>query len=114
MDRLYEKYNIFSDIDHGNTVEILNQKIKALAGRIKRYEDMNKRKEQYKLFDENQRAFYRSFSTNKKIPAKIPTKENIQNFWSSILSQPIPHNEETGWLADTQSQTTEDIHKHNF
>nr|XP_037866951.1 uncharacterized protein LOC119628520 [Bombyx mori] len=112
-DKLYEKYKIFSDMDHDKTVEVLSQRVKALAGRIKRYEDINKRKEQNKQFRENQHAFYRSLSANKKSPTEIPTKENIQQFWSSILSQPIPYNKQAEWIADIQNET-DDIHKHNF
>ena len=62
--KLYNKYNIKNDNDRSNTVEILKQKVKALAGRIKRYEESNNRKVQNKLFNENEHRLYRSLGNN--------------------------------------------------
>lgn len=110
--KLYDKYNIFTDLDHDNTVEILNLIVKALAGRIKRYEDLNNRKNQNKMFSENQHSFYRSLG-NLKAPTELPTKEALQEFCTSILSQPITYNRDARWIAD-EGNKVNSINTHTF
>ncbi|XP_050356434.1 UDP-glucosyltransferase 2-like [Nymphalis io] len=44
----------YNETEHKLTEETIKQKIKALAGRIKRYEDKNNKKQQNKMFIENE------------------------------------------------------------
>lgn len=100
---LYNKYKIFNEQDHDRVSETLKQRIKALAGRLKRYDDMNKRKMQNQLFQENQHQFYRSLNSSSNIQTKeIPSKTEIQTFWESILSEPVPFNKEAQWIKETE------------
>lgn len=112
-DKLYEKYNIFNEQDHDNTAETIKQRIKAYAGRIKRYEDMSNRKAQNKLFHENQHKFYRNLDRKTEPPERIPNKDEIEGFWSSILSQPIPYNRQAPWISEI-SQANANIQQSDF
>ncbi|XP_045455099.1 uncharacterized protein LOC123664624 [Melitaea cinxia] len=106
-DKLYTKHNIRSENDHKNTAEIIKQRIKALAGRIKRYEEMNTKKEQNKLFAENEHKLYRSLGSNTAKDIKIPSKENVEEFWKSILSNPQPYNAEANWIKKIETMSNE-------
>lgn len=97
-DRLYRKYKIQSNDEHKNVEEILKQKIKALAGRLRRYKDINARKEQNILFSENEHKFYRNLECNSHKEVKIPNKDNVEAFWSSILSKPTKYNRKAKWI----------------
>lgn len=112
MDRsrvyLYNKYNIQSENDHKNIAEMLKQKIKALAGRIKRYEDANSKREQNKLFKENEHKLYSSLGNQKEMQEiKIPSKENVEQFWRSILSNPIKYNTDAFWIKEIEESMSE-------
>ncbi|CAH2099489.1 unnamed protein product [Euphydryas editha] len=106
-DKLYAKYNIQSENDHNNTAEIIKQRIKALAGRIKRYEEMNTKKEQNKLFAENEHRLYRSLGCNATKDIKIPSKQNVEEFWKSILSNPQQYNKEANWIKEIATMSNE-------
>ncbi|XP_067129392.1 uncharacterized protein [Centruroides vittatus] len=69
---LYIKYNIQTENDQNNIIEIIKQKVKALAGRIKRYDEMNTKKEQNRFFKENEHRLYRSLGSNATKNIKIP------------------------------------------
>lgn len=111
--QLYRKYRINNDNELDNTIEILKQKVKALAGRLRRYDEMNMRKVQNKLFAENQHKFYRSLNSIQQTPTEIPTQDEIQNFWTDILSKPIPYNRDATWISDIEN-TSEEIVTHTF
>ena len=101
--KLYNKYNIKNDNDRSNTVEILKQKVKALAGRIKRYEESNNRKVQNKLFNENEHRLYRSLGNNSAAyDIKLPSRNNVEEFWKSILSKPINYNKNAKWIEEIE------------
>lgn len=99
---LFDKYNIRNDQDLEYRIELHTQKVKALAGRVKRYSDMNDRKEQNKLFQENQHKFYRSLNGEQQVPTQIHSQGEIQRFWSSILSEPVPYNHGARWIAEVE------------
>ncbi|CAH0732035.1 unnamed protein product, partial [Brenthis ino] len=102
-DKLYAKYNIQNEIEHKSREEILKQRIKALAGRIKRYEEINSRKQQNKMFTEDEHRLYRSLDSKKEnIDVKIPSKRNTEEFWTNILSQPVEYNHQAEWILDME------------
>ncbi|CAH2093004.1 unnamed protein product [Euphydryas editha] len=102
---LYNKYKIFDQQNLNNTIEILKQKVKMYAGRIKRYQDMNDRKTQNKLFRDNQHKFYRSIYSKNMNTTAIPSKQEIQDFWSKILSMPKGYNRDAQWIAEIETAT---------
>ncbi|KAI5731489.1 hypothetical protein M8J77_010820 [Diaphorina citri] len=83
-----------------NQLETLKQKIKALGSRISRYHETNKRKEDNKAFMKNEKKFYENLSTKgHSIQSKeIPDKDNIEQYWSSIWSNNICHNQNAPWF----------------
>ncbi|XP_037303411.1 uncharacterized protein LOC119193790 [Manduca sexta] len=99
-DKLYRKYKVQNENDHANTAEILKQKIKALAGRIKRYEEINAKKDQNKLFNENQHKFYKSLENNSYRVSQIPSKDSIEQYWTDILSNPKQYNKDARWIEE--------------
>ncbi|XP_028041565.1 uncharacterized protein LOC114251477 [Bombyx mandarina] len=94
-------------ITSGTTLRDINNKIKALAGRIKRYEDMNTRKEQNRLFTENEHRLYRSLEGKGSKDIKVPSKESVEEFWSSILSNPIQYKKEAKWIKEIEISSNE-------
>ncbi|XP_067141525.1 uncharacterized protein [Centruroides vittatus] len=99
---LYIKYNIQTENDQNNIIEIIKQKVKALAGRIKRYDEMNTKKEQNRFFKENEHRLYRSLGSNATKNIKIPSKENVEEFWTSVLSNPKQYNTEAKWVKEIE------------
>ena len=114
-DKLHSKYNIQNDIDHKNREEILKQRIKALAGRIKRYEEINSRKQQNKMFTEDEHRLYRSLSNKQEnINIKLPSKDSTEEFWKNILSQPVSYNHNAKWISDIVQHNNTTINTNLF
>lgn len=111
--KLYNKYNILTETDQDYAIELIKQRLKAMSGRLRRYEDINNRKTQNKQFKENQHKFYRKLENRQQIATEIPTKEAIENFWEEILSNPISYNKKAKWINEIE-QSMNNICEYNF
>ncbi|CAH2095124.1 unnamed protein product [Euphydryas editha] len=110
--KLYKKHKISNNQELDNTIETLKQKVKAQAGRLRRYDDMNNRRTQNKLFAEYQHN-YRSLDNKQRNPTQIPAKKDVQNFWTEILSNPVPYKKDATWITKIEI-SAEEIEQHPF
>ncbi|XP_030765588.1 uncharacterized protein LOC115889668 [Sitophilus oryzae] len=97
-----EPWEMRLEIGIANT---LKQKLKAKAGRIRRYRESTQRRKQNMKFNTSQRAYYRNLKINSNQPVgPLPTEEEIENYWSSIWSQPVNHNTDSTWIRDIEAE----------
>lgn len=68
---------------------------------------MNTRKEQNRLFTENEHRLYRSLEGKGSKDIKVPSKESVEEFWSSILSNPIQYKKEAKWIKEIEISSNE-------
>ena len=69
-------------------IEELKQGIVAIAAKVRRYQKRVDKFRQNRLFQNNQRQFYRE----------------LNKFWEDLWSELIDHNRDAKWLKDLQSE----------
>lgn len=76
------------------------QKLAALAKRLRRYTECNERRQSNTLFKNNEKQFYKQLSKKEGVEgeANVPSYEDVRNFWDPIWGTPKNHNEEASWL----------------
>lgn len=87
-----------------NCYDDARQKSKVKGARLRRYNEITKRKEQNQLFSRDQKIFYRNLESNNQTnaqPVEID-KNNFSQFWQSIWSNPARFNQSATWLQTTE------------
>lgn len=104
INQIRKQYRVHTKHEDNNTtiVEVrdtIKQKLKALNKRLRRYKETTFRKQDNKQFFNNQKRFYSKLTeTEKSENNGTPSKEETQNFWSSLWSEPVLHNDEASWI----------------
>ena len=82
-------------------IEGLKQRITAIAAKVRRYQERVDSYRQNRLFENNQRQFYReSDQEEERCDDDQPVAEESKQFWGNIWSQSADHKKEPKWLQD--------------
>ena len=85
-------------------IEELKQRITAIAAKARRYQRWVNSYRQNKLFENNQRQFYRELDQEEeRCDDDQPVAEETKQFWGKIWSQSADHNKDAKWLQDLRS-----------
>ena len=103
-ERLERKYSI--RVKRLNVViEELTQRTTAIAAKVRRYQGRVDSYRQNRLFENNQRQFYRELDQEEeRYDDDQPGAEESKQFWGNIWSQPADHKKDAKWLQDLQSE----------
>lgn len=94
---LDEKYNIKEKgINH--VIEVLKQRIKMMAEKIRRYSGRTEQYKQNRQFSEDEGRFYMEHGRSKDIRVPPPEKEEAKKFWEQIWGTAHVHNRQAEWL----------------
>lgn len=82
-------------------MDTLRQKLKAKSKRLRRYAKCSKRKQQNRLFNTDQKRFYRELTnaSSNTVKAQLPQKEQLTDYWKNIWSIPKYHNRNAHWMG---------------
>ena len=98
-ERLERKYSI--RVKRLNVIEELKQIITAIAAKVRMYQGRVDSYRQNRLFENNQRQFYRELDQEEEIcDDDQPVAEESKKFWGNILSQSTEHKKDAKWLQD--------------
>ena len=109
---IFSTYNVHTKHEKTNErvteyLDTLKQKLSALAKRLRRYKACTDRKTQNKLFENNEKIFYRQLNNQEHTEGNgVPTKDEITEFWSGIWSQPLEHNIDAPWIEEEKERQT--------
>ena len=79
--------------------------IRALAAKVRRYQGRVDSYRQKRLFENNQRQFYRELDLEEEsCDEDQPVDEESKQFWGNIWSHSADHKKDTKWLQDLQSE----------
>ena len=82
-------------------IEKLKQRITAIAAKVGRYEGRVNSYRQNRLFENNQRQFYRELDQEEeRCDDDQPVAEDPKQFWGNIWSQSADHKKNAKWLQD--------------
>ena len=97
-ERLERKYSI--RVKRLNVViEQLKHRITAIAAKVRRYQGRVDSYRQNRLFEYNQRRFYRELDQKKeRCDVDQPVAEESKQFWGNIWSQSAEHKKDAKWL----------------
>ena len=103
-ERLERKYSI--RVKRLNVaVEELKQRITAIAAEVRRYQGRVDSYRQNRLFENNQRQFYRELDEEEeRCDDDQPVAEESKQFWGNIWSQSTDHKKDAKWLQDLRSE----------
>ena len=103
-ERLDRKYSI--RVKRLNVVvEELKQRITAIAAKIRRYQGRVDSYRQNRLFENNQRQFYRELDEEEeRCDDDQPVAEESKQFWGNIWSQSADYKKDAKWLQDLRSE----------
>ena len=86
-------------------VEELKQRITAIAAKVRRYRGRVGSYRQKRLFENNQRQFYRELNQEEeRYDDDQPVAEESKQFWGNIWSQSAYHKKDAKWLQDLRSE----------
>ena len=86
-------------------IEELKQRITAVAAKARRYQGRVDSYGQNRLFENNQRQFYRELDQEReRCDDDQPVAEESKQFWGSIWSQPEDHKKDVKWLQDLRNE----------
>ena len=86
-------------------IEQLKQRITAITAKVRKYQRRVDSYRQNKLFDNNQRQFYRELDEEEeRCDDGQPVAEESKQFWGNIWSQSADHKKDAKWLQDLQSE----------
>ena len=99
-ERLERKYSI--RVNRLNVViEELKQRIIAIAVKVRKYQQRVDTYRQNKLFENNQRQFYRELDQEEeRSHDDQPVAEESKQFWGNIKKQSADHKKDAKWLQD--------------
>ena len=103
-ERLERKYSI--RVKTLNVViEELKQRITVIAAKVRRYQGRVDSYRQNRLFENNQRQFYRELDQEEEIcDDDQPVAKESKQFWGNIWSQSADHKKDAKWLQDLQRE----------
>ena len=103
-ERLERKYSI--RVKRLNVVvKKLKQRISAIAAKVRRYQGQVDSYRQKKLFENNQRQFYRELDQEEeRCDNDQPLAEASKQFQGNIWSQSADHKKDVKWLQDLQHE----------
>ena len=82
-------------------IEELKQRITAIAAKVRRYQGRVDHYRQNRLFDNNQRQFYRELDQEEeRCDDDQPVAEKSNQFWGNIGSQSADHKKDAKWLQE--------------
>ena len=103
-ERLERRYSI--RVKRLNVViEELKQRIIAIAAKVRRYQGRVDSYRQNRLFENNQRQFYRELDQEEeRCDDDQPAAEESKQLWGNIWSQSADHKKDAKWLQDLRSE----------
>ena len=102
-EKLERKYSI--RIKRLNIVlEELKLRITAIAANIRRYQGRVNNYRQNRLFENNQRKFYRELDQKEERCDDQSVAEDSTQFWGNIWSQSADHKKDAKWLEALRSE----------
>ena len=104
-ERLERKYGI--RLKRLNVVtEELKQRITAIAAKVRRYQGRVDSYRQNRLFENNQRQFYRELNQEEERcdDDDQPVAEESKHFWGNIWCLSVDHKKDAKWLQDLRSE----------
>ena len=82
-------------------IEELKQRITAIAAKVRRYQGRVDSYRQNRLFENNQRQFYRELDQEKERGDDgQPVAEELKQFWGNIWNQSADYKKDAKWLQD--------------
>ena len=82
-------------------IEELKQRIVAIASKVRRYQERVDTFRQNKMFQNNQRHFYRELNQEEeRCDDDQPDAEESKKFWGDVWSESVDHNRDAKWLKD--------------
>ena len=103
-ERLERKYNRVKRLNV--VVEELKQRITAIAAKVRRYQGRVDSYRQNRLFENNQRQFYRELDQEEERcdDDDQPVAEESKQFWGNIWNQSADHKKDAKLLRDLRSE----------
>ena len=102
--KIMRRYKIKEERDINTEKEKLKQKIQAKAQRLKRFDKRSRQFRQNKLFKTNPKLFYRELGNKKLTINDLPSADEVEKFWKSMLEDDKHHNEEAGWIKEQEDK----------
>ena len=84
--------------------DMLKQKIKAGAIKIKRYDERYQQFKQNQQFQINQKRFYETLDGKKRKGKEQPDPTAATTFWGKIWLEEVSHNEQASWLEQVEQE----------
>ena len=82
-------------------IEEIKQRITAIAAKVRRHHGRVDRYRQNRLFENNQRQFYRELDQEEeRCDDDQPVAEESKQVWGNIWSQSADHKKDAKWLQD--------------
>ena len=92
----------------GNVIEKLKQGIVAIRVKVRRYQEGVHRFQQNRMFQNDQRWFYREFNCKGQKcdddDDNQPDAEESKKCWGNLWNEWVDHNRDAKWLKELQSE----------
>ncbi|KAL0901581.1 hypothetical protein ABMA27_006802 [Loxostege sticticalis] len=108
---ILKKNTIHSTHENNNrtpqdVLDTLKQKLALKAHRLARYLKALNRKNDNRLFSNNEKGFYRTLNHNNNSNGDdvLPSEEEVKNYWADLWEKCQDHNEEAQWVKEEEKK----------
>ncbi|XP_037930235.1 uncharacterized protein LOC119664965 [Teleopsis dalmanni] len=113
INKILKTYNLHTryETNHTNIIntrDTIKQKLCVQVARQRKYKLSNQRRENNRLFNNNEKQFYRKIRSNANTSDDVyPSKNSAENYWSSLWSNTQKHNESALWIEKEKEKYQE-------
>lgn len=109
--RIFKKHNKHSRYELNNSNAILisdtiKQKLSVQVTKQRKYKLSTQRRKNNKIFKASEKNFYRTLRAKQDSSEEdtLPSKEDVERYWSSIWSKEDKHNSNAEWIKDEKQR----------
>ena len=97
-----------------NTAEIETE-LKVKSHRLKNKKLIQERRQTNRLFQVAPKTVYRELNReSEKAINEMPTKERMEEFWSSLWGKPTEQNKNTPWIKELEEEYCKEVHQKDY
>ena len=93
----------------------LKQELKVESHRLKNKKLIQERRRINRLFQVTPKTVYRELKgESAKAVNEMPTKEGMEEFWSSLWGKPTEHNKNSPWIKELEEEYCKEVHQKDY
>ncbi|VEN60233.1 unnamed protein product, partial [Callosobruchus maculatus] len=104
--KIINTYKSPENMGYTEVLDLIKQKLAAMARRLRRHKKSNERRLQNNLFSKNEKAFYKNLQKKEEFTDTPPESHEVLEFWKRVWETPGYHREDK-WYRDEKRKSSQ-------